>query len=54
MSDKLTAADVERLVKDPSVDARAETAEKLAVQFESGKLTGDEVKLASEIFRVMV
>jgi len=54
MSDKLTAADVERLVKDPSVEARAETAEKLAVQFESGKLTGDEVKLASEIFRVMV
>lgn len=51
---KLTARDVERLLTDPSADARVETARKLANQFELDGLSNSERSLAEEIFRLML
>ncbi len=51
---KLTADDVRRLLEDPSGEARAETAGKLARHFEDAGLTDSERKLAEDIFRLMV
>lgn len=51
---KLTAEDVQRLLEEPSGDVRAETAGKLAAQFEDTTLTEAERKLAEDIFRLMV
>jgi uncharacterized protein (DUF2336 family) len=50
----LSNDDVSRLLTDRSVDARVETAAKLAKQFEQGELSGKERQLAEEIFRLMV
>lgn len=50
----LTADDVRRLLEDPSGEARAETAGKLARQFDEAGLSESERKLAEDIFRLMV
>jgi uncharacterized protein (DUF2336 family) len=54
MAQLLTAADVQRLIANPSVEARAETAVKVAEAFELGALSDAERQLAEQIFRVMV
>lgn len=54
MADKLTAQDVQRLMTDPSGEARADAADKIAAQFGSGGLTESERRIAEDIFRVMV
>lgn len=51
---KLTTEDVNRLLKDPSVDARADTARKLASQFDIAGLSDGERQLAEDIFRLML
>lgn len=51
---KLTAEDVNRLLSDPSGEARSETADKLARQFGELELTESERQLAVDIFRIMV
>lgn len=50
----LTAEDVNRLLSDPSGEARAETADKLSRQFGELELTDSERQLAIDIFRLMV
>jgi len=54
MAQLLTAADVQRLIANPSGEARAETAAKVAEAFELGSLSETERQLAEQIFRVMV
>ncbi len=51
---KLTAEDVQRLLRDPSGDVRANTAAKLADQFDAPDLTQAERAIAEDIFRLMV
>ncbi|MGB1547821.1 MAG: hypothetical protein ACPHIA_04730, partial [Alphaproteobacteria bacterium] len=53
-TNRLTNADVAHLLSDPSADVRADTAAKIAAQFESGQLSDTERELAEQIFRVMV
>jgi uncharacterized protein (DUF2336 family) len=50
----LTPADVERLLQDPSSDARATTAAKVAHQFNRPELTEQEREIAESIVRVMM
>ncbi|RMF67998.1 MAG: DUF2336 domain-containing protein [Alphaproteobacteria bacterium] len=50
----LSAADVARLLEEPSGETRAETARKVGSYFRSGELSERERKLAEEIFRAMV
>src|SRR4030095_16671262 len=54
MAQMLTAADVQRLIANPSGEARAETAAKVAEAFDRGALSDSERALAEQIFRVMV
>ncbi len=54
MAERLTNADVAHLLSDPSPDVRAETAAKIASQFDSGHLSDTECELAEQIFRVLV
>lgn len=51
---KLTAEDVTRLLRDPSGDVRADTARKLAQQYDTPSLSSSERKLAEDIFRLML
>jgi uncharacterized protein (DUF2336 family) len=51
--DKLTHHDVRKLLNEPSVDARVETANKLATEFDSGELSPTERRLAGDILRLM-
>ncbi len=53
-SQPLAAADVERLLVDPSPVVRAETAAKVAGQFTGGSLSESERAAAEDIFRVMM
>ncbi|MHA1537359.1 MAG: DUF2336 domain-containing protein [Alphaproteobacteria bacterium] len=53
-SQPLAAADVERLLVDPSPVVRAETAAKVAKEFTGGSLSESEREAAEEIFRVMM
>jgi uncharacterized protein (DUF2336 family) len=53
MTDILTHADVLRLLADPSPEARADMAAKVAREFQRGQLSGDERRIAEEIVRVM-
>jgi uncharacterized protein (DUF2336 family) len=46
--------DVNRLAQDPSPATRAGTATKLALEFNSGRFSPAELRLAEQIFRVMV
>ncbi len=50
----LSQDDVSRLLSEPSVDVRVETAGKLATLLDHGKLSANERQLAMEIFRLMV
>ncbi len=50
----LSQDDVAKLLADPSPDSRAETAAKIATDFDSGDLTDHEKQMAEEIFRIMV
>lgn len=50
----LAAADVERLLVDPSPSVRAETAAKVAGQFTGGSLSDTERAAAEDIFRLMM
>lgn len=54
MADKLTQADVKRLLEDPSADNRTDTAGKIAVEFGGGALSDAERDIAEEIFGIMV
>jgi len=49
----LSAKDVSRLLTDPSPEARAETAAKVAGEYGVGSLSKTEREIAQEIFRVM-
>jgi uncharacterized protein (DUF2336 family) len=51
---KLTAEDVARLLRDPSGAVRADTARKLAMQYETPDLSESERGLAEDIFRLML
>jgi uncharacterized protein (DUF2336 family) len=51
---RLTENDVHKLLADPSGDTRAETAAKLAIQFDQGNLSPSERAMAEQIFRIMV
>jgi uncharacterized protein (DUF2336 family) len=53
-SEPLAAADVERLLVDPSPAVRADTAAKVANQFTGGSLSDSERAAAEDIFRVMM
>jgi uncharacterized protein (DUF2336 family) len=54
MATKLSKSDVERLLKDPSVDARADAAAKIATHYDTTVDFGtQEKKLAEEIFSLM-
>ncbi len=50
----LSKADVERLINDPTADARADTAAKVAEEFGGKNLSKKEREHAEEIFRVLV
>lgn len=50
----LTMDDVSKLATDPSPTARLGTAVKLAQEFSSGRFSAAELKLAENIFRIMV
>ncbi len=54
MTETLTAADVSRLMANPSADKRAGAAEKIAAQFQFGALNASERQIAADIFRAMV
>ena len=51
---RLTEGDVRKLLSDPSGSTRAETAAKLAIQFDQGNLSPSERAMAEQIFRIMV
>ncbi|HXP75695.1 MAG TPA: DUF2336 domain-containing protein [Stellaceae bacterium] len=53
MTDTLTQTDVERLLADPSPEARADMAAKVAHEFEREGLTPEERRIAEEIVRIM-
>lgn len=53
MAGILSEADVQRLLSDPSVDARVDTAAKVADAFEASQLSDKERELANQIFRIM-
>jgi len=54
MTDRLSAADVARLMENPSAAVRASTAAKIAAGFNDMKLSPTERSLAEEIFRVLM
>ena len=53
MVEKLTHADVMKLLSDPSPDTRADMAAKVAREFRRGSLTGEERRIAEGIVRAM-
>ncbi len=53
MKVSLTQADIEKLMCDPSPEARADTVGKIASYFGSGEFSDSERRLAEEIFRVL-
>lgn len=54
MSDMLSKSDVKRLLADPSTNARADTARKVAVGYGEGQMNESERALAEQIFEIMV
>ena len=50
----LSSADVQKLLSDPSPDARAATAAKVASDFDTSRLSDGERQIAEDIFRLMV
>ncbi len=53
MTTTLSTSDVERLLRDPSADARVDVATKVAQQVGSAQLTPEERTIAEDIVRVM-
>ena len=54
MTAKLSKSDVQRLLSDPSADARADAAAKIATHYDAQSDFGEqEKKLAEEIFSLM-
>jgi len=53
-ANKLSSADVAKLLQDPNEDNRAEAASKVAATFGMSELTEGEKKIAEDIFRVML
>lgn len=54
MNAKLSKEDVARLLQDPSVEARADAAAKIATHYDAAENFGaEEKKLAEEIFSIM-
>ncbi|MDR3437588.1 DUF2336 domain-containing protein [Telmatospirillum sp.] len=53
VKNKLTRQDVDKLLTEPSVEVRVETAGKLASQFDSDELSPTERRLAADILRLM-
>lgn len=53
-SNKLSSADVAKLLQDPNVENRAAAASKVASNFDSSSLTEGERQIAEDIFRVML
>ena len=51
---RLSAADVQKLIASPSPENRADTSEKIASQFSAGELSQSESKIAEDIFRALV
>ena len=54
MAKRLSVSDIERMINDPSVESREETAAKVANGFRDGLLSDSERVIAEDIFRVMV
>jgi uncharacterized protein (DUF2336 family) len=54
MDEKLSIADVQKLLEDPSADNRSQTAQKVATGFGDGALSKRERAIAEDIFKVMV
>lgn len=54
MRPKLSIADVQRLLEDPSADSRVETAAKISQDYSSDVLSGEQRELAEEILKFMV
>ena len=54
MADSLSRKDVERLLSDPSAEARSEAATKVAEKFVDGSLSDSEREIAEGIFRALV
>ncbi len=52
--ERLTQADVERLLTDSSPDTRARTTAKIAAQFDARTLSPAERRIAEDIFRTLV
>lgn len=52
--ERLSGIDVTRLLKDPSGSVRAETAARLAQEFDAGTFSEGERQLAEDIFRLMM
>lgn len=50
----LTKRDVERLLTDPSVDARADTARKIAEDYQDQVFSPEQREMALQIFEIMV
>jgi uncharacterized protein (DUF2336 family) len=53
-AERLTQADVERLLTDSSPDIRARTTAKIAAQFDARTLSAAERRIAEDIFRTLV
>lgn len=54
MRPKLSIADVQRLLEDPSADSRAETAVKISQDYSSDVLSSEQRELAEEILKFMI
>ncbi len=54
MANHLTTDDVKRLIENPSAEARAETAGKVAAEFAKEALSDEERRMAEDIFRVLM
>jgi len=54
MAERLSGADIERMINEPSAAGREETAAKVANGYKDGTLSQSECKIAEDIFRVMV
>ena len=53
-ANKLSSADVAKLLQDPNADNRAAAAAKVASTFDRSSLSKDELQIAEDIFRVML
>ncbi len=54
MSENLNSSDVARLLSEPTMENRAEAAQKVSAQFTVGNLSDEERKIAEDIFNIMV